>query len=72
MTAKNIILQSIERHIRVGEFANRSGYAIPTIRKKLARREIAYRKVGRIISIPESELARLLGELREPVVLEGK
>ena len=62
----------IERHIRVQEFADRSGYAIPTIRKKIARREIAYRKVGRIITIPESELTRILGELREPVALENK
>jgi|CXWL01.1.fsa_nt_gi hypothetical protein len=63
---------AIERHIRVEEFANRSGYAIPTIRKKIARREIAYRKVGRIITIPESELARLLGELREVIALDEK
>ena len=58
---------SIERHIRVEEFAHRSGYAIPTIRKKIARREIAYRKVGRMITIPESELTKLLGSLIEAV-----
>ena len=63
---------SIERHIRVEEFADRSGYKVPTIRKKIARREIDFRKVGRIISIPESELARILGDLHEHVALKGK
>ena len=61
-----------ERHMRVGEFADRSGYSVPTIRKKISRREIAYRKVGRIICIPESELVRMLGKLQETVAIEGK
>ena len=52
-----------ERHMRVAEFADRSGYAIATIRKKISRRQIAHRKVGRIITIPESELSKMLGEL---------
>jgi excisionase family DNA binding protein len=59
-----------ERHMRVEEFAKRTGYKIPTIRKKLLRREIIYRKVGRIVIIPESELDRLLGDLR-PAILGG-
>lgn len=62
----------IERHIRVDEFAHRSGYAIATIRKKIARREIAYRKVGRIITIPESSLSKMLGDLTLPIVSEEK
>lgn len=57
----------IERHIRVEEFAHRVGYSIATIRKKIARREIGYRKCGRIIAIPESEVGRLLGDYRPPV-----
>lgn len=57
----------IERHMRVDEFADRSGYKIATIRKKIARREISYRKVGRIITIPESSLAKLLGDLNEAI-----
>ena len=64
--------RTTERHIRVDEFANRTGYKIPTVRKMITRREISYRKVGRIIAIPESELARVLGDLREAVALEGK
>lgn len=62
----------IERHLRVAEFAHRSGYAIPTIRRKIARREISYRKIGRIVSIPESELARLMGPLHEAVAQRGE
>ncbi len=57
-----------ERHLRVEEFASRTGYKVSTIRKKLLRRELTYRKVGRIVLIPESELQRLLGDLR-PAIL---
>jgi len=59
-----------ERHLRVEEFAERTGYRIPTVRKKLLRREISYRKVGRIVLIPESEVDRLLGDLR-PAILSS-
>jgi excisionase family DNA binding protein len=61
----------LERHLRVDEFARITGYKVPTIRKKLNKREIGYRKVGRIIAIPESEVERLLGQLR-PAIKEGK
>ena len=57
----------IERHLRISEFATLTGYSPATVRKKLLRREIGYRKIGRIISIPESELVRLLGDLHQPV-----
>ena len=60
----------LERHLRVEEFARITGYKVATIRKKLDRREIGYRKVGRIIAIPESEVERLLGQLR-PALTEG-
>ncbi len=63
-------MAELERHIRVEEFAERVGYSIATIRKKLARREIGFRKVGRIIAIPESEVARLLGDYVPPIKLE--
>jgi len=58
-----------EEKLRIPVFARRTGYEVSTIRKKLARREIAYYKVGRIIMIPESEVQRLLGKLNEPVEL---
>jgi hypothetical protein len=57
-----------EKNLRVNAFAASSGYSIATIRKKISRREIGYRKVGRIVLIPESELTRLLGDYRPPVV----
>jgi predicted DNA-binding transcriptional regulator AlpA len=60
-------MEKIERHLRVEEFAHLCGYSIATIRKKIARREIGYRKCGRIIAIPESEVARILGNYRAPV-----
>ena len=63
---------AFERHIRVQEFAHRSGYAIPTIRKKIANGEILFRKVGRILAIPESELARLMGGLHKAVAPRGE
>ncbi len=55
-----------DRNMRIEEFASRSGYKESTIRKKIQRREIGYRKVGRMVVIPESELTRILGEYREP------
>jgi len=58
-----------ERHIRVPEFASRTGLAPATVRKKIARREIAYHKAGRCVVIPESEVARVLGARRNPIAL---
>ena len=60
-----------ERHLRVEEVARITGYSVASVRKKLNRREIAYRKIGRIVSIPESEVSRLLGDLR-PAIAEGE
>lgn len=57
-----------ERHMRVEEFAKLTGYKTSTVRKKILRREISYRKVGRIVIIPESEVERLLSDLR-PAIL---
>ena len=51
-----------ERQLRIDEFAKAVGYRPSTIRKKVLKREIAFYKVGRIIAIPESEVARLLGD----------
>ena len=56
-----------ERRLRIAEFAECVGYKPSTIRKKLLRREIAYHKIGRIIVIPESEVVRLLGDLRPAI-----
>jgi len=53
-----------EQMLRVDEVAKMTGYKICTIRKKIMRREIDYHKVGRIITIPESEVSRLLSDFR--------
>ena len=54
----------LEKHFRLDEVATITGYKPSTIRKKIVRRELSYRKVGRIISVPESEVRRLLGPMR--------
>ena len=56
-----------EKHFRVCEVAQLSAYKESTIRKKILERKIAFRKIGRIIAIPESEVKRLLGEVHEAV-----
>lgn len=61
----------IERHIRVPEFASRTGLAQATVRKKITMREIAYHKVGRCMVIPESEVVRVLGQRREPISISS-
>jgi predicted DNA-binding transcriptional regulator AlpA len=39
---------TIERHLRVEEFARLCGYSIATIRKKIARREIGFRSAAEL------------------------
>ena len=56
-----------EKVLRIQAFADATGYAPSTIRKKIFRKEISYFKVGRNIVIPQSEIVRLLGELRPRV-----
>ena len=58
------------RNLRVDEVAQMLGYKASTIRKKLLRREISYRKVGRIVVIPESEVERLLSDYRPRVPIQ--
>jgi excisionase family DNA binding protein len=62
--------QSIERHFRVVEVAELSGLAVGTIRRKVARRELAFRKSGRAVLIPASEVHRLLGAY-QPAIETG-
>ena len=35
-----------EKHLRVDEFAKQTGYKIPTVRKKILRREIFTGRLG--------------------------
>ena len=53
--------EPVERHLRVVEVAELSGVAVGSIRRKVARREIGYRKSVRAVLIPQSEVTRLLG-----------
>ena len=62
----------MEKNLRVDEVAHLLGYKTSTIRKKLSRGEIGYFKIGRIVAIPPSEVARLLGRFHPPVSLETK
>lgn len=60
-----------EKHYRLNEVSKFSGYKESTLRKKVQRGELAYRKVGRIITVPESEVNRLLGKLTAAVPADG-
>lgn len=61
---------AIDRYLRIKEFAERSQYKSSTIRKKILQRELGYLKMGRLVLIPKSELARIQGDYRPPVSLE--
>ncbi len=55
------------RNLRIQEFCERVGYKVSTVRKKIFLKEIDSIKVGRIILIPEAEVARLLKDFRPRV-----
>ena len=57
----------IERQYRLLEVSRLSGYSVSALRKKILHRELGYRKSGRIVTIPEGELVKLLGEFRPAV-----
>jgi hypothetical protein len=57
----------LEKQYRLPEASQLSGYSVAALRKKISRREIGYRKTGRIITVPASELARFLGDLHKAV-----
>lgn len=61
---------SLERQYRLDEAAKLSGYSIGALRKKIARRELGHRKTGRIITVGESDLVRLLGKHCPPVSID--
>jgi hypothetical protein len=64
------ILQNLERQYRLPEASRLSGYSVAALRKKIHRRELGYRKTGRIITVSASDLALLLGEHHPPLSLE--
>lgn len=58
---------ALEKQYRLNEAGRVTGYSVAALRKKIANREVGHRKTGRIVTIPESELNRILGEYQEPV-----
>ncbi len=60
------------KNLRIAEFADRVGYKVSTIRKKVWRRELDSIKVGRLILIPEKEVERLLADFRPHIELSNK
>ena len=62
----------MEKHFRPTEVAQLTGLALATIRKKIHRREIAYRKGERAILIPQSEVERLMGRYLPAVAVGAR
>jgi excisionase family DNA binding protein len=56
-----------EQYLRVHEVAARVRKDVSSIRRALAKGELGFRRCGRIILIPESELFRILGEYCPPL-----
>lgn len=59
--------QELTRGYRLDEASRLSGYKVTALRKKIQRREIGYRRTGRIITIPQDEMIRLLGTYHPPI-----
>lgn len=57
----------LEKQFRLSAVAQLSGYSISSLRQKIASGRIGHRKTGRIVTVPESEVERLLGEYRPPL-----
>lgn len=57
----------IDQHYRVSEVAKMTGLSIFTIRRRIKNREIGYTKGKRVITIPEAEVRKLIGEFRAPL-----
>ena len=58
--------KALEKQYRLPEASGLCGYSVAALRKKMRLRQLGYRKTGRIVTIPHSELARLLGQYRAP------
>lgn len=61
----------LEKQFRLGVVAQLSGYSVSSLRQKIASGLIGHRKTGRIITVPQSEVERLLGEYRPPLEQES-
>jgi hypothetical protein len=54
--------KDLEREYRLQEASAISGYKPSTLRKKIYNKELGSMKRGRIVTIPERELRRLIAE----------
>lgn len=59
-----VATSKLERHLRIPEVSTVTGYSTHGIRKLVREGKLRHRKVGRIITIPESAVTDLLGALR--------
>lgn len=57
----------LEKQYRLPAVQEMTGYTVSALRQKILRGELGHRKTGRIITIPEREVLRLLGEYRPPM-----
>jgi excisionase family DNA binding protein len=57
----------MEQYLRVHEVASRVRKDVSSIRRAIAKGQLGFRRCGRILLIPESELSRILGEYHPPV-----
>jgi len=55
--------KTIEKHYSLKELASLVGYSPSALREKARRREFAYRRSGRLILVPQSQIDVILGSL---------
>ena len=55
-----------DHYLRVREVAMRVRKDVSSIRRAIAKGQLGFRRCGRIILVPESEVDRLLGEYQPP------
>lgn len=58
----------IEKNYRLHEVAELSGFKVSTLRKKIFRKELGSRRVGRLVLVPETDLKKFLGNDYRPAV----
>ena len=59
-----------DQFLRVHEVAMRVRKDVSSIRRAIAKGQLGYRRCGRIILVPESEVERILGKYQPPIVAQ--
>ncbi len=57
----------LEKQYRLPQVAELTGYSVHSLRRKIKEKEVGFMKTGRIITIPESEIVKILGEFSPAV-----